>query len=83
MKYLPPSAIFRVRLFCSDDYCQGAKGSVLSIAELHAVENFAHCLNIMKDYEKIALYQLNIPHIRAIFRIFPLTEFAFRLIKPF
>lgn len=76
--------ISRTAFSAVDDFIVKAqKGSVLSIAELHAVKTFLRtCLNIMKDYEKIALYQLNIPHIRAIFSYISIDrEFAFRLDK--
>ncbi len=76
--------ISRTAFSAVDDYIVKAqKGSVLPIAELHAVKTFLRtCLNIMKDYEKIALYQLNISHIRAIFSYISIDrEFAFRLDK--
>lgn len=52
-----------------DEYIiKAQKGSILSIAELYAVKTFLRvCLNVVKDYEKIVLYELSIPNIAAIF----------------
>ncbi len=65
-----------------DEYIiKAQKGSVLSLAEFFAIKTFLRvCLNVIKDYEKIALYELSIPNITAIFSYIHIDrEFAARL----